>query len=66
MPVLRAASGNMQVAVRRRGLARCMRLVDRLEKRRRLIDDATRELQHVCALLAAESSDHDRAVARQR
>jgi DNA-binding transcriptional MerR regulator len=66
MPVLRAASGNMQVAVRRRGLARCMRLIDRLEKRRRLIDDAARELQHVCALLAAESSDHDRAVARRR
>ncbi len=65
MPVLRASSGNTQVAVRRRGLARCMRLIDKLEKRRRLIDDAARELQHVCALLAAELSDHDRALARR-
>ena len=65
MPVLRATNGNVQVVVRRRGLARCMRLIDKLDKRRCLIDNAENELQHVCALLAAESSDYERAVARR-
>jgi hypothetical protein len=41
-----------------------MRLIDKLETRRRQIDDATRELQHVCALMAAGSSDHARAGTR--
>jgi DNA-binding transcriptional MerR regulator len=66
MPVLRASSGNSDVAVRRRGLARCMRLIDRVEERRRLADNALKELQHVCALLAAETSDHERDVNRRR
>lgn len=65
MPVLRASSGNSDVAARRRAMARCMQLIDRVEKRRRLADDALKELQHVCALLAAETSDHERAVNRR-
>jgi DNA-binding transcriptional MerR regulator len=64
MPVLRATDGSMQAPLRRRGLARCTRLIDRLEERRRLLDNAINELQHVCAQMAAESSDHDRAVRR--
>jgi hypothetical protein len=66
MPVLRASSGNTDVAVRRRWLARCMRLIDRVEERRRLSDNALKELQHVCALLAAQTSEHERAVNRRR
>jgi DNA-binding transcriptional MerR regulator len=65
MPILHASKGNMEVSVRRRGLARCLRMIDKLEKRRRQIDDAARELQHVCALMAAETSDHARAEARR-
>jgi hypothetical protein len=42
-----------------------MRLIDKLETRRRFLDNAVNELQHVCALLAAESSDHERANGRR-
>jgi hypothetical protein len=43
-----------------------MRLIDRVDERRRLSDNALKELQHVCALLAAETSDHERSINQRR
>jgi DNA-binding transcriptional MerR regulator len=53
-PVLRATNCNLPESERRRGLARCLLLIDQLEKRRQPLDQATSELQHMCTLLTTE------------
>jgi DNA-binding transcriptional MerR regulator len=58
IPVLRAVSGDSDPEVRRRALARSVMLIDRLAKQRLQLDIALSELNHVCALLAKESSDN--------
>jgi hypothetical protein len=58
-PVLRATNYNLPMSERRRGPAKCLMLIDRLEKRRHLVDQALGELQHICALLTADDVRRD-------
>ena len=58
-PVIRATNFNLPASERRRGLAKCVALIDRLEKRRQNFEQAIGELEHICALLATELEGRD-------
>lgn len=58
-PVLRATNYNLPAPERRRGLSRCLMLIDRLQLQRLQLDQAFGELEHICTLLTTGSDPRD-------
>ena len=57
--IIDATDDDAPAAVSKRGQELCMAQVDRLERRRKLLDEALAELSHVYALLTAKIVGHD-------
>jgi DNA-binding transcriptional MerR regulator len=58
-PVIRATNLALPAYELRRGLTKCLALIDVLAKRQQAHDHALSELQHICALLTAELDSSD-------
>ena len=64
--VIEAVDEEISATVFRLGQETCMELVGRLEGRRKALDEALAELNHLYTLLTAKMLDHDRGPRRRR
>jgi DNA-binding transcriptional MerR regulator len=62
--IIESAEDGVDLEIRKIGQERAMVLVDRLEQRRKVVDEALAELGHIYALLTTRILDHDDAARR--